>query len=193
VYQVGHHGSSTSTTGELLAAVDPQVAVYSAGAENHYGHPHDEVVDRIIEADIELYGTDVHGTITVTTDGLTWSVSTERDEPPVSDPGGPSGRDPPATTAPPTITMEPTTTTTTPTTSTTSTTAEPSTHCEPGEVDVNTATFDELQRILHIGPERAQQIIELRPFGSVEAMTRISGIADARLRDIKQEGVACAS
>ena len=79
VYQVGHHGSSTSSSAELLEAVDPAIAVYSAGADNQFGHPHDEVVARIGDSGIELFGTDVHDTVTVTTDGQGWEVRTERE------------------------------------------------------------------------------------------------------------------
>lgn len=76
--RLGHHGSSTSTTPELLDAVAPSVAVYSAGAENQYGHPHEEVVARVVGRGIRLYGTDTHGTITVVTDGTSFDVRTER-------------------------------------------------------------------------------------------------------------------
>jgi competence protein ComEC len=58
---------------------------------------------------------------------------------------------------------------------------------------VNTASADELQRIIHIGPDRAQQIPGLRPFSSVRQLDRISGIGPARLDDILAQGVACAS
>lgn len=64
--------------------------------------------------------------------------------------------------------------------------------CASGQIDINAAGFEELQDIVHVGPDRAQQIIDLRPFSSVDALTRVSGIAEARLRDIQQQGVACA-
>ena len=57
-------------------------------------------------------------------------------------------------------------------------------------VDINTASLEELQTIIHIGPERAKELIELRPFGSIDDMTRINGIGDSRLEDIKKEGKA---
>lgn len=69
VYQVGHHGSSTSTSQRFLDAVGPDVAIYSAGRDNQYGHPHEEVVDRLLRSGAAVYGTDVHGTVVVTTDG----------------------------------------------------------------------------------------------------------------------------
>lgn len=77
IYQVGHHGSVTSTTPRFLDAVDPHVAVYSAGQGNPYGHPHAEVLDRLNAAGIDVYGTDVHGTVTATFDGAAWSIDTD--------------------------------------------------------------------------------------------------------------------
>lgn len=78
VLRLGHHGSSTSTTPAFLDAVSPRVAVYSAGVDNSYGHPHAEVVERIAGAGIELYGTDRDGTVTIVTDGMTFDVRSER-------------------------------------------------------------------------------------------------------------------
>ena len=71
VLKVGHHGSSTSTCPEFLAAVSPQVAVISVGADNPFGHPSDEVMDRLTErlGEDRIYLTSESGTITFTTDG----------------------------------------------------------------------------------------------------------------------------
>jgi competence protein ComEC len=74
IYQVGHHGSTTSTSPAFLDAVSPAVAVYSAGVDNSYGHPHTEVIARLDEAGVEIYGTGVHGTIVITSDGAGWTV-----------------------------------------------------------------------------------------------------------------------
>ena len=78
VLRLGHHGSSTSTTAEFLDAVDPAVAIYSAGLGNRYGHPHDEVLARVRDRGVTLFGTDVHGTVTIVTDGSTFEVRTQR-------------------------------------------------------------------------------------------------------------------
>lgn len=77
IYQVGHHGSRTSTTQAFLDAVDPAVAVHSAGDGNQYGHPHDEPLRRLEAAGVEVYGTAAHGTIILTSDGATFAVAPE--------------------------------------------------------------------------------------------------------------------
>ena len=60
---VGHHGSKYSTTLQLLEAGKPEIAIISVG-ENSYGHPTQEVLDRLAEFGCEVYRTDQHGTIT---------------------------------------------------------------------------------------------------------------------------------
>lgn len=82
VYQMGHHGSDTSSTRAFLEAVDPEVAVYSAGEDNSFGHPNDEVLERHAEMGIDVYGTDEHGTVVVEAgpDG-NYTVETETDAP----------------------------------------------------------------------------------------------------------------
>jgi hypothetical protein len=60
-----------------------------------------------------------------------------------------------------------------------------------GCVDLNTASLEDLERIVHIGSDRAQQIIDLRPWSSVDELIRIDGIGPARLADIQNEGLAC--
>jgi len=71
VLKVGHHGSDTSTCQEFLAVVNPQLAVISAGADNKFGHPSPEVVERLTEriGSENIHRTDEHGTIEFITDG----------------------------------------------------------------------------------------------------------------------------
>jgi competence protein ComEC len=71
--KVAHHGSSTSTTPELLAAVHPRFAVISVGARNVYGHPRREVLERLEEAHVRTYRTDMNGAVTFYLDGKTVS------------------------------------------------------------------------------------------------------------------------
>lgn len=76
---MGHHGSNTSTGKEFLEAVKPEVAIYSAGEGNSYGHPYAEVLAAAENAGAAVYGTDVNGTIIVETDGQEYTVETARD------------------------------------------------------------------------------------------------------------------
>lgn len=69
VYQVGHHGSSSSSTELLLNAVNPKNAVISCGEENKYGHPQAEVLNYFRERGIKVFRTDEQGTIVATSDG----------------------------------------------------------------------------------------------------------------------------
>jgi len=74
---VPHHGSKTSSTATFLDAVQPSVAVISVGASNSYGHPHPDVLGRYEEA--LLLRTDVHGDVTIRSDGDKWWVHAARD------------------------------------------------------------------------------------------------------------------
>lgn len=81
VLKVAHHGSVTSTTGELLSVVRPEIAVISVGAGNQYGHPAPAtlwLLESYIGAD-RTYRTDRDGTVEVTTDGERLWVRTGRD------------------------------------------------------------------------------------------------------------------
>jgi competence protein ComEC len=71
VLKVAHHGSKTSTSQQFLAAVAPEVAVISVGAENTFGHPSPEVLERLIDrlGEDNVYRTDEDGTIEFITDG----------------------------------------------------------------------------------------------------------------------------
>lgn len=145
ILRLGHHGSSTSTSKELLDAVNPEVAIYSAGEDNEYGHPHREVVSLIESRNIDFYGTDKNGHIVVTTNGETYEVVTEYDN------------------------------------------EVATSSC----VDLNKASVDELEQIVHLGEERAEEVMKLRPITAANQLTDINGIGDGRLADIIAEGKAC--
>jgi beta-lactamase superfamily II metal-dependent hydrolase len=70
VLKAGHHGSRTSSGSAFLNAVSPEAVVISAGANNTYGHPHPEALDRINNAGVaNVLRTDIDGTIIITTTG----------------------------------------------------------------------------------------------------------------------------
>ncbi|WP_438312040.1 MBL fold metallo-hydrolase [Sporosarcina sp. FA9] len=169
VLQVGHHGSSTSSTERFLQAVEPEVAIYSAGAGNSYGHPNLEAIDRIEASGAHLYGTDVHGTILVETDGKTYTVLTSKQ--------GTIPRESSAESNEVNEIGE----------EVSKTETKPTSSC----VDINTASGEDIQRIIHIGPTRHLDLINLRPFSSVDDLSRIKGIGPARIKDIIAQGIAC--
>ncbi len=80
VLKVGHHGSQNSTSEVFLQAVNPEYAVISVGEDNPYGHPTAEVLERLRNADVKVYRTDLNGTVYVVSDGKTVSFSVEKDE-----------------------------------------------------------------------------------------------------------------
>jgi len=69
VLKVGHHGSSTATTKAFLDKVAPEYAAISVGKDNSYGHPNDEVLSRLNDANVKVFRTDLQGTIVFTSDG----------------------------------------------------------------------------------------------------------------------------
>ena len=65
VLSAGHHGSKYSNCQELLEATRPQIVCISVGADNSYGHPAQEVLDRLSSFGCTVYRTDQQGTITI--------------------------------------------------------------------------------------------------------------------------------
>ena len=76
--KVGHHGSSTSTGKTFLEAVSPQYGLISCGMGNRYGHPNEETLDTLEEAGVEVYRTDISGSIVALSDGETITITTQQ-------------------------------------------------------------------------------------------------------------------
>ncbi len=74
VLKIGHHGSKTSTSEALLGFASPTMAVISAGKENRYGHPHQEILERLKQFEVETLGTYERGRVIVVSDGETVRV-----------------------------------------------------------------------------------------------------------------------
>lgn len=102
VLKVGHHGSDTSTTYPFLREIMPEYAIISVGKGNSYGHPTDNNLSRLRDADVTVYRTDLNGDIFVTSDGQSVSISCDKtaniDE--IMTPGGSVTTSPPATQKP---------------------------------------------------------------------------------------------
>ena len=81
VLKVGHHGSRSSSSSGFLDMVGPAIAVISAGEDNRFGHPHEEVVEALRSRipDELIFVTGEYGTIEITTDGKQLDITTERE------------------------------------------------------------------------------------------------------------------
>lgn len=78
VLKVGHHGSYTSTSYAFLNSVMPAYGIISCGQGNSYGHPHDEPLSRLRDADVRVFRTDMQGDIICTSNGSSVSFSVSR-------------------------------------------------------------------------------------------------------------------
>lgn len=162
ILKLGHHGSSSSTTQVFLDMVQPDVAIYSAGRDNSYGHPHAEVTDRLDDKGVEYYGTDQSGTILVESDGTEYRISESYADPIHTDEDAQEEKSENGDLA-----------------------------GEEGCIELNRASLTELTEIIHIGAARAEEIREMRPIDSLDNLKEISGISPNRLEDIVDEGKAC--
>lgn len=78
VLKVGHHGSKTSSIYKFISKVRPKYALISCGDKQIYNHPHKNVVGSLEHLGAKVLTTYEHGNITVTTDGKSFKVETER-------------------------------------------------------------------------------------------------------------------
>jgi competence protein ComEC len=76
IVKVPHHGSRSSSTPEFVGALQPRIAVVSAGRGNRFGHPAQAVLDRYRRAGAAMFRTDRDGAVTVETDGEAVEVTT---------------------------------------------------------------------------------------------------------------------
>ncbi|HWS53893.1 MAG TPA: ComEC/Rec2 family competence protein [Pyrinomonadaceae bacterium] len=87
VLKVGHHGSKYATSEEFLRRGEFKTAVISAGEANRYGHPSQDVLNRLRAAQVRVYRTDFQGEIVITTKGAEdgYQVKTGREPKPNED------------------------------------------------------------------------------------------------------------
>jgi len=82
ILKVGHHGSAGSTGEEFLHYVTPETAVFEVGLHNTYGHPTQEVFERLERAECyETYSTANNGNIVFVSDGVSLEKLTEKNSP----------------------------------------------------------------------------------------------------------------
>ena len=78
VLKASHHGSYNGASYAFIRAISPEITVISCGKHNSYGHPHEEALDLFKEYKSDLYRTDLQGDITIVSDGINLSVSSEK-------------------------------------------------------------------------------------------------------------------
>lgn len=75
ILKIGHHGSCYSTSLALLDAVNPEVAIYSAGINNQFGHPCINTINELIFHKVLVLGTDIYGNIIVKVSDNNYSIT----------------------------------------------------------------------------------------------------------------------
>ncbi|MBQ7095160.1 MAG: MBL fold metallo-hydrolase [Clostridia bacterium] len=78
VLKIGHHGSESSTSAAFLKAVSPQYAIISCGKDNSYGHPDEEIIERLNQNHIKYWRTDQSGSVVMATDGKGLRIESEK-------------------------------------------------------------------------------------------------------------------
>jgi competence protein ComEC len=77
VLKVAHHGSPYSSTEYFIELADPEVSIISVG-RNNYGHPSEEIIERLKQNESQVYRTDLSGAVMLSTDGKSLSIRTVR-------------------------------------------------------------------------------------------------------------------
>lgn len=76
ILKAGHHGSATSSSEDFIEKLSPSVTILSYGRKNRYGHPAEEVRERLLEHGSKLYETGLSGAVMVRTDGKKLKIKT---------------------------------------------------------------------------------------------------------------------
>lgn len=65
ILKIAHHGSKTSTTEKFLQVTKPKYALIGVGEDNKFGHPNEEIINRLNSKNIKIYRTDIMGEIEI--------------------------------------------------------------------------------------------------------------------------------
>ena len=167
VLKVAHHGSSHSSSSTWLRAIQPEIALISAGANNRYGHPDEETLARLTSAGASVYRTDQHGSIQLRSDGEQIEVLTNVMPAAAPVPARALSGDPRR--------MQPGP-------------EREGVHLE----DLNSRTAAELEALPGIGPAKAAAIVRWReehgPFTSLEALQEVPGIGPGTVAMLRGGG-----
>ena len=75
--KVGHHGSAQSLTKGMIDALKPQVALIGVGEYNRYGHPNEEIIGILEDAEVSVFRSDIEGDVSCKIRGETMMVTTQ--------------------------------------------------------------------------------------------------------------------
>jgi competence protein ComEC len=163
--KVAHHGSAHSSTPAFLAAVRPQLAMVSVGEGNDYGHPDADTLSRLQQAGAKVMRTDTQGTLTLTTDGVTLTLTPERGGAPVTVQARGAGA------------------------GVSSTAPGGETTAQSGLLNINTATAEQLAALPGLGEKTAAAVVAYRAahgkFTSVADLDRVEGVGPATLSKLE--------
>jgi len=79
ILKIAHHGSYSGSLPLFIKSVNPETSIISCGKGNQYGHPHQETLTLLQSLGINIYRTDLNGTILVETNGADYKVFTEKE------------------------------------------------------------------------------------------------------------------
>jgi competence protein ComEC len=80
ILKVAHHGSKNSTYKEFLDLIRPELSIISCGKDNSYGHPHQELLDRLKSVGSDVRTTSEGGAVTIRTDGRRLEITDYRND-----------------------------------------------------------------------------------------------------------------
>jgi len=78
ILKIAHHGSYSGSSPPFIKLVNPETSIIFCGKSNQYGHPHQETLTLLQNLGINIYRTDLNGTILVETNGTDYQVFTEK-------------------------------------------------------------------------------------------------------------------
>ncbi|MDD5590079.1 MAG: ComEC/Rec2 family competence protein [Candidatus Portnoybacteria bacterium] len=79
ILDVSHHGSKNSSSLDFLRSVSPEAAIIQVGADNRYGHPHEETLEKLESSGAKIFRTDLCGDINISADSERYKIESECD------------------------------------------------------------------------------------------------------------------
>jgi competence protein ComEC len=78
ILKAPHHGSRFSSTPEFVNSVSPEEVLFSVGYLNYFHHPHSSVLDRYSSIGADIWRTDLHGALSITSNGQGYEITNHR-------------------------------------------------------------------------------------------------------------------